>query len=210
MSKYNEERLVSSAVAPVPFGFYQLEEDDVNLLKRYAKELKETPRKFHFPTSANVEEVYGATSFMEDVVGNIGLKCLKTLINQLPPNHRWKILESWVEYRKKGDFLPASSVPGGDMAFAIWINIPYDMDEEMDHPRYKDCHNPSAAKTQMIYTNPLGKMSTRNFTFTKADEGVMLLYPSSILLQSFPFYTSDEECIVMRGAFVVEEIPFRN
>jgi hypothetical protein len=210
MTKYNEERLVSAPVAPVPFGFYQLEEDDVNLLKRYAQELKESPRKFRFQTSANVEEVYGASAFMEDVVGNIGLQSVKSLINQLPPNCRWKILESWVEYRKKGDFLPPTSVPGGDMAFSIWINIPYDMEEEMAHPRYKDCHNPCAAKTQMIYANPIGKIATRNFVFTKADEGVMLIYPSSILLQSFPFYTSDEECIVMRGSLVVEEIPLRN
>ena len=209
MSKYDGKRLVSSAVAPVPFGFYQLEEDDVNLLKRYAQELKDSPRKFQFNTCANVEESYGASSFMEDVVGNIGLQALKGLVNELPKTHRWRILESWVEYRKKGDFLPPTQVPGGDMAFAIWINIPYDMEEEMSHPRHQNTYHPCAAKTQRIYTSPIGKIATRDFVFTKADEGVMLIYPSSVLLQTFPFNTSEGECIVRRGAFLAEEIPFR-
>ena len=210
MSKYNEERLISAPVAPVPFGFYQFEEDDVKLLKRYAKELKESPLRIPMRTSANVEEVYEASPFMDDVVGAIVLKAIKSLINELPRTHRWRMLNSWVEYVKKGDFLPPCQMLGGDMAFSVWVNIPYDLEEEMSHPRCSATNDPCASKTHMIYANPIGKISTRSFTFTKADEGVMLIYPSNVLLQSFPFYTSDGECIIMRGSLVVEEIPVRN
>ncbi len=209
MSKYDSERLTSSPVAPVPFGLYQLEEDDVNLIKRYAKELKARPLKYDIQTSSNVEECYGASSFMVDVVANIAFNALKELVMPPPSNCRWRVLESWVEYRKKGDFMPPTQVPGGDMAFALYINIPYDIEDEIAHPRNEKTLHPCAAKTQMIYANPIGKISTRDFIFTKADEGVILIYPSSVLLQTFPFNTSEGECIVMRGAFLAEEIPFR-
>lgn len=207
MSKYNEERLVSSPVAPVPFGLYQVESDDLRLLKLYTKQLKESPLRVPITTSANVEEVYESSNFLNDLVGSFVFRAIGSLVNELPKNHRWRLLNSWVEYRKKGDMLPPSQMLGGDMSFMVWINIPYDIEEEMAHPRNKNTHNPCATKTQMIYTNPIGKICTRDLVFSKADEGLIMIHPSSLLIQSFPFYTSDEECIIMRGSLTVEEIP---
>jgi len=210
MSRYNEERLVSAPVAPVPYGLYQIEKDDLRLLKLYAKQLKESPQRVPITTFSNVEEVYEGSNFLNDLVCSFVFKAVKSLINELPQTHRWGLLNSWVEYRKKGDISPPSQMLGGDMSFVLWINIPYDIEEEMSHPRNQNTHNPCVTKTQMIYTNPLGKISTKDFVLSSADEGLILIHPSSIFLQTFPFYTSDEECIIMRGSLVVEEIPLRN
>ena len=207
MSRFNGERLVSSPVAPVPFGLYQVEADDLKLLKLYAKQLKESPQRVPIQTPANVEEVYEGSNFLNDLVCSFVFPATKSLINELPKTHRWRLLNSWFEYRKKGDMLPPSQMLGGDMSFVVWINIPYDIEEEMAHPRCSKTSNPCATKTQMLYTNPIGKMTAKEFVFSKADEGVIMIYPSSVLLQSFPFYTSDEDCIIMRGSLVVEEIP---
>lgn len=207
MSRYNEERLISAPVAPVPYGLYQVEEDDLRLLKLYTKQLKESPQRVPITTSANVEESYESSNFLNDLVCSFVFPAVKSLINELPKTHRWRLLNSWVEYRKKGDMLPPSQMLGGDMSFMVWINIPYNIEEEMSHPRNKNTHNPCVTKTQMLYTNPIGKMAVKEFVFSKADEGVIMIHPSSILLQSFPFYTSDEECIIMRGSLTIEEIP---
>ena len=210
MSRYDEERLVSAPVAPVPYGLYQVEKDDLRLLKLYAKQLKESPQRVPITTSANVEEVYEGSNFLNDLVCSFVFKAVKSLINELPKTHRWGLLNSWVEYRKKGDLTPPSQMLGGDVSFIVWINIPWDIEEEMSHPRNKNTHNPCVTKTQMIYTNPIGKISTKDFVLSKADEGLIMVHPSSLLIQNFPFYTSDEECIIMRGSLQAEEIPFRN
>ena len=94
MSKYNEERLISAPVAPVPYGLYQVEKDDVRLLKLYTKQLKESPQRVPIKTSANVEESYESSNFLNDLVCSFVFPAVKSLIDELPKTHRWRLLNS--------------------------------------------------------------------------------------------------------------------
>ena len=55
------------------------------------------------------------------------------------------------------------------------------------------------------YTNTLGKVSTFAYNMEKEAEGYMVMFPSQMLHQVFPFYDNDGERISISGNITIED-----
>ena len=207
MNIFDKERLISAPVASIPFGLYQLEKEDLDLLKKYCKELKDSPvkRSVNSNTTSCYEHQYESSSAIIDLLAVYLVPAVKELTNPPPKGWNWKVNNSWVEYRQKNEFRPASEMMG-DFAFCCFVNVPYDIDEEKSHPCNKDSINKAVAKTTLTYVSPIGKIMSKDFSFGTNDEGVVIIYPSEVLIQSYPFYTTDENTTVICGD--LECMPF--
>ena len=100
----------------------------------------------------------------------------------------------WVNYQYQTEFNPEHAHTG-ITSFVIWMKIP---------TRYQDQHNlpfhsNAASDFQFTYSNILG--STVEFpVFMEPEmEGVMMVFPSSLHHQVYPFYNTEEPRISIAG-----------
>jgi len=208
MNIFDKERLISAPVASIPFGLYQLEKEDLDILKGYCAELYENPlkREVNKFTTSCYEHQYQSNAAIHNLLKTYLIPCVKELTNPPPKGWEWHIVNSWVEYRQKNEFRPASEVVG-DFAFCCFVSIPYDIDKEKSHACNKNSINKALAKTSLTYVSPIGKIMSKDFSFGKNDEGVIMIYPSEVLIQSYPFFTADENTVVICGSLNCTEIP---
>jgi len=109
-------------------------------------------------------------------------------------------LESlWVNFQKKHEFNPPHD-HSGVFSFVIWMQIPTSYEEQKKLPI---CAESNAKGTisnfAFSYVNTLGKVSTFAYNMEKEAEGYMVMFPSQMLHQVFPFYENDGERISISG-----------
>ena len=98
----------------------------------------------------------------------------------------------WINYHKKHEFIPTHRHLGV-FSYTIWINIPYDSEDEIKQGHdYASCF-------QFHYIDILGGTRKVTIKLNKNDAGRMLFFPSLLLHQVYPFYTSDETRISISG-----------
>jgi len=111
----------------------------------------------------------------------------------------------WVNFQKKHEFNPPHD-HGGVYSFVIWMQIPTSYAEQRKLPV---CANSNAdnhiSNFAFSYTNTLGKISTFAYNMEKEAEGYMVMFPSQMTHQVFPFYESDEERISISGNITIKE-----
>ena len=207
MKFYDPERLKTAPLSSIPFAMYQLEEDDKDILLNYCKALQNEPtrRSVAADVPHNSEELYIATADITNTIGCYVMPSMKDIAGQIPPNYRWGIRDTYLQCKKKGEFVPPFSSGYSDFSFACIVNVPFDVEEEMAMPHCKDVSNPSASKFQLIYPSPLSKVSFQDFVFSKSDEGMIIVYPSAVNAQVFPFATTEEDQYIVWGSVVAQE-----
>jgi hypothetical protein len=211
MTDINKERIKSAPVSPIDYGMYQMEKQVLDELKIYCEELFVDPlrskQKYNNKTPSHIEHQYAANKEITSIVVSCAKQLAENIYQKLPDYLMWAPTPLWVSYQKKHEFIPPTEMFGNDLGFFCIVKVPFDIEEEMSLPHVKESTNPSAGKHTLYYTNPLGKTSHREFVFTQADEGVLVLYPSSLLYTLNPFYTSDDHHIIIQGSLVVTERP---
>ena len=115
-------------------------------------------------------------------------------------------LESvWINYQKKHEFNPMHN-HGGLFSFVIFINVPYDLEEEDKFfPEKKD---PKTSRLCFVMNSPMGVPEEVAIPVDKGFEGKMLLFDAKLPHMVYPFYTSDGERITASGNVVYEREPF--
>ena len=98
----------------------------------------------------------------------------------------------WVNYQKKYEFNPPHN-HSGVFSFVIWIQIPYDLKEEIKHE-----HTRRASLFNFLFPQIDG-MKNEPLYVDKSWEGQMILFPSSQFHYVNPFYTSDDYRISISG-----------
>jgi hypothetical protein len=106
----------------------------------------------------------------------------------------------WVNFQKKHDFNPTHR-HGGVISFVIWIDVPYDIDIEKQHPTSKDSSANFPGHFQFVYTNVLGEISTYNIPADLKFKNQMVMFPAKLSHCVYPFRTSDEYRISVSGNF---------
>lgn len=104
----------------------------------------------------------------------------------------------WVNLQKKNEFNPMHS-HDGVYSFALWLQIPYDINEELSQPHIKKSNMPRAGMFSFIYTNIFGEIREAEFPIDKTYEGTIFLFPSSLQHLVYPFSTSDDYRISISG-----------
>tara|TARA_B100001996_G_scaffold280900_1_gene221342 strand:+ start:1774 stop:2391 length:618 start_codon:yes stop_codon:yes gene_type:complete len=101
----------------------------------------------------------------------------------------------WVNYQKQYDFNPSHN-HDGVYSFVIWLKIPYE---------WEDQNKDNESKAQMkgsfcfSYINMLGEHERAIYQLGKQHEGTMLLFPSALHHEVFPFYNCEEDRISVSG-----------
>lgn len=112
---------------------------------------------------------------------------------------QWNLESLWVNFQKKHEFNPPHD-HGGLFSFVIWLQIPTSYEDQKKLPiaveSNADNHISNFAFT---YTDILGKIKTFAYNMEKEAEGYMVMFPSQLLHQVFPFYENKGERISISG-----------
>jgi len=100
----------------------------------------------------------------------------------------------WVNYQYQTEFNP-SHRHTGITSFVIWMKIPTRSEEQHN----LHFHSDAASDFQFIYNNILGHPTEHPISMDPEMEGVMMLFPSSLHHQVYPFYNTDEARISIAG-----------
>lgn len=129
-----------------------------------------------------------------DEMYNIWVQTFKT------PNVPYKIDTQWTNYMRKGEFNPNHSHPNALAVYVIWITIPYNIEEEMafngyDNPTLKS-KNSCFEFTYSLYD---GRIANHTIYLDKTYEGIIAMFPATMMHCVYPFFTSEEERISIAG-----------
>ena len=83
----------------------------------------------------------------------------------------------------------------GITSFVIWMKIPTHHEEQHNLP----FHSKAASDFQFTYTNILGHTVEYPIHMNPEREGLMMLFPSTLHHQVYPFYNTEEPRISIAG-----------
>ena len=109
-------------------------------------------------------------------------------------------LESlWVNFQKKHEFNPPHD-HSGVYSFVIWMQIPTSYAEQKKLPICAESNATSTISNFAFhYTNSLGQVSQFIYNMEKEAEGYMVMFPSQMKHEVFPFYESKGQRISISG-----------
>lgn len=116
-------------------------------------------------------------------------------------------LESlWVNFQRQHEFNPPHD-HAGVYSFVIWMQIPTSYEEQRKLPIAVESNADNhISNFAFSYTNTLGRVSTFAYNMEKEAEGYMVMFPSAMLHQVFPFYENDGERISISGNINIGEL----
>lgn len=109
-----------------------------------------------------------------------------------------RLTDLWVNFQKKHEFNPPHTHTG-ILSFALWVKIPYDLQEEAKVFPVVSSNDPRTSKFTFHYVNLLGQMQHYTLNVDKTFEGNIAIFPSHLNHSVNPFYTSDEYRISVAG-----------
>ena len=136
------------------------------------------------------------TSLLADEYDNLNNKILDKQ-NQ----SNWVSTGSWINFQKKHEFNPIHDHTG-TYSFVLWIQIPYNLEEELKLDNCKNSNEPLNSLFCFTYLNQYGQIVENELPIDKTWEGTMILFPSKLRHQVFPFFTSDDYRISISGNLI--------
>lgn len=130
---------------------------------------------------------------------------IKILSNHLPVF----LQETWVNFQAKGEFNPIHD-HSGIYSFVLWLQIPYTIDDELLSGPGADSLDPVSGYFEFQYTSTLGHIQPYKIAADKKMENTLILFPSRLTHQVYPFYSSDDYRISVSGNFSLNSSPQRN
>ena len=111
----------------------------------------------------------------------------------------------WCNFQKATEFNP-NHTHSGLLSFVIWVQVPYDIQQELDHsPGRKGVKN-IAGCFELLYNNSIGDLATMVVAADRSWESRMLMFPARMAHCVYPFYTSQDYRISVSGNIVVSNI----
>ena len=116
-----------------------------------------------------------------------------------------KLNSAGVNFQQKGEFNPLHNHTGL-YSFVLWYKIPYYSNIEDNAGPGRKSNNKLSGKFQFHYTNILGNISGEVLPIDNKWEGQMVLFPSLLSHEVYPFYSSNDYRISIAGnLFLVSE-----
>ena len=195
----------------------QLPEDVVDNIWKVVNEAREKPEDMKPELAGNISSSIRLnlqSPLMEEFVKEIIPSFMKSHVEAYGPPYRITMKEGegfnleslWVNFQKQNEFNPPHD-HAGVYSFVIWMQIPTSYEEQK---KLDICANSNAdnhiSNFAFSYTNTMGRVSTFAYNMEKEAEGYMVMFPSSMLHQVFPFYNNDGERISISGNINIGEI----
>ena len=196
----------------------QLPKDIVDNLWKLIEESKKQPDDMKPELAGNISSSIRLDSnspLIEDFVTNVIGSFIQQNIDSFGPPWRvtmkegqgWNLESLWVNFQRKHEFNPPHD-HSGVYSFVIWMQIPTSYAEQKKLPI---CANSNAdshiSNFAFSYTNTLGKVATFAYDMEKSAEGYIVMFPSQLLHQVFPFYENDGERISISGNVTIGDTP---
>ena len=185
--------------------------DDFNHLKKYLEYKENSSTPSNKALAGNIESEY-VIQKMDKVIIDQFEKWATDFFQKNYPRSKEDpeinlILSSlWVNKQKKYEFNPLHN-HSGVISFVCWVQIPYDLDEELNLDNCKNSNNISNSLFEFVYIDHLGEILTEKLKIDKSWEGKCIFFDSRLKHQVYPFYTSDDYRISISGNF--ERIPVK-
>lgn len=103
----------------------------------------------------------------------------------------------WINIQEKGEYIP-NHTHDGIAAYVVWVNIPYDVEEEIEYGKQYN-KEPSTSCFEFTYPTITGNVTNKKLKVGKDWEGKIIMFPSMLQHCVYPFYTSDENRISVSG-----------
>jgi hypothetical protein len=118
----------------------------------------------------------------------------------------WDYYGLWMNFQKKYEHNPLHR-HDGQFSFVLWIEIPYDLEEEMKLSNAKDSNNPSNSVFSFVYNTCFGSIKQQHIPVDKSYEGSIIIFPSNLNHTVYPFHTSDDYRISISGNLIPRYTP---
>jgi len=105
----------------------------------------------------------------------------------------------WANFQRRNEYNP-SHTHDGILSFVIWLQIPYDLHEELQV--YGDARGKRASCFEFKFTSILGTICTHTLPVDKTWRGRMCMFPAALVHQVNPFTTSDGVRISVSGNLI--------
>ena len=124
-------------------------------------------------------------------------------VNKLETNDgfefEYEMEEIWVNYQQKNEYNPIHNHTG-DLSFVIWMEIPFKYSDERKVKNVVNSNSRStAASFDFVYNDILGNITNMHFPVEQGWEGRLVMFPSKLFHQVYPFQTSDGYRISLSG-----------
>ena len=192
----------------------KLNDEAMNKLKSYIKNKK---NKHNNMLAGNISNSFVLKDKDDWFFNNV----LLSLINQYPltdldvmvPSVLTKdcsyVLDSfWVNFQNKYEFNPTHNHLGV-FSFVVWMEIPSSYKKEKKLKFIKESNAPSPNTFEFIYTNILGTTACARYYLEPENKGTILLFPSKLLHQVYPFYLSNKQRISISGNIKLDPTKIR-
>ena len=190
-AKVKKESAKNTLVGNISQSYNLIDENDYflnELLEPLCKIYLETsPLKIFQPTCITVEDQIGSLTIVP----------------------RFQLNSFWVNYQYQTEFNPPHN-HSGLFSFVIWLKIPYDYKEQSKLPQFEGTkpEDIKAGNFEFHFLDLFGTKTQCPYPLDKSWEGVMLLFPSHLEHQVYPFYNCDEERVSISGNIFID--PFAN
>ena len=192
----------------------KISSSDLKELKDRAKFCLETQDKFskaNDDLAGNIEKefflnesfekiLFPYASLLADEFYNLNNELLNLVDTEKQPVN-WKFSQPWINFQKKHEFNPIHHHIG-DYSFVLWIQIPYDLEEEL---KLDNCINSNTERNSLFsftHLDQYGIIVTTPLQIDKTWEGTMILFPSNLKHEVYPFFTSDDYRISISGNLI--------
>ena len=194
----------------------QLPEDVVENIWKVINEAREQPEDMKPELAGNISSsirLDASSPLLEKFVSEVLPSFIDSHIQNYGSPWRAVIKEGqgfnldslWVNFQKKHEFNPPHD-HSGVFSFVIWMQIPTSFAEQRELPICADSNADNVISNfAFSYTNTLGKVSTFAYNMEKEAEGYMVMFPSQMLHQVFPFYDNEGERISISGNISIED-----
>jgi hypothetical protein len=112
-------------------------------------------------------------------------------------NTPFAIQTVWVNFQKKHEFNPIHNHTGA-YSFVIWLDIPYTVEEEMNHSPGYASNKPAAGCFEFVYPDMNG-VGSLLLPIDKSFNGNLCIFKSNQKHLVYPFYTSEDYRITVAG-----------
>jgi len=130
---------------------------------------------------------------------NYGKKVIRTMRDDSGyVNIDFELDKFWVNFQKKHEFNPNHNHMG-TFSFTCWIDIPYDVEKELNLEQVKYSNAKATSCFAFSYTNILGELMNFPIPVGKQHEGTLIFFPAELNHTVYPFYTSDDYRVSIAG-----------
>jgi len=194
-----------------------LPEDVVKDIWKLIEEGKKKPEDMKSDLAGNISSslrLDTSSSLLDDFKENVLPAFIDTTIKSygapwrvtMKEGQGWNLESFWVNFQKKHEFNPPHD-HSGVYSFVIWMQIPTSYAEQKKLPVCAESNADNhISNFAFSYTNTMGRVSTFAYNMEKEAEGYMVMFPSQMLHQVFPFFESDGERISISGNVDIREL----